>query len=180
MNKENNVLEEKKVSMLESVIDFVVVFAIVFALLHFVVCPTLVIGPSMEPTYHNSDIVVFTRVGYTPDVNDVIAFHGHGDYDGVALIKRIMAVPGDEVNVESATGIVTVNGKVVVSKNDGVAIQKEDIAAFPAIVPEDHYFVLGDNRKNSEDSRYAPIGMIARNDIIGEKIFSVKLSKIGG
>ena len=81
-------------------------------------------------------------------------------------MKRVIATPGDTVQIEG--GIVYVNGEPLEEQAAVAAVENAMLAEEEITVGEDEYFVLGDNRNNSEDSRYASIGNVKREHIIGK------------
>lgn len=125
-------------------------------------------GPSMLPTLQDGQRLLVDRLTYRfqePQRGDVVVFR----YPANArqhFIKRIIAVPGDQVLI--SRGTVYVNG---------VALEEPYIAGpmfgsfGPVIVPPDSYFVLGDNRNNSEDSRDRRVGFVPRANIVGRAIW---------
>lgn len=136
---------------------FLLVAAVVFRLLN---NPVAVSGSSMEPSYHNHDILLTEKVTDETDlaVGDVVVFKG-SETHGSPYIKRIMALPGDTVQI--VNGILYVNH--VPQKTDFDPMAYPGCANTMITVPEGCYFVLGDNRNNSEDSRF--IGFVDREDI---------------
>ena len=119
-------------------------------------------GESMYPTLHDKDIVIYKRhtVEYKP--GDIIAINRP---DGEEYVKRIIAVPGDTVNIQN--GNVYVNGEKVVTEDAlGKTEAKSDEITYPLTVGDKEYFVLGDNREVSRDSR--EIGTVKESDIKGK------------
>src|SRR5690606_11139489 len=125
-------------------------------------------GPSMRPTLEDGQRLLVDRLTYRfqdPQRGDVIVFRYPAN-PRQHFIKRIIAIPGDEVLI--ARGTVYVNG---------VALEEPYIAGpmfgsfGPVVVPPDSYFVLGDNRNNSEDSRDRRVGFVPRDHIIGRAIW---------
>jgi signal peptidase I len=122
-------------------------------------------GSSMEPTLQSGEFVVVNRLAYKigePEITDVVVFHFPND-PGLEYIKRVVGLPGDSVRVTN--GIVYVNGE---------PLNEPYIAAKPRYngswnVPEDHLFVLGDNRNNSSDSHNW--GSVPMTNVIGEAFF---------
>lgn len=133
-----------------------------------------VIGESMEPTLHNSDtcIVVKDFDGYEP--GDIVVFNSIEDK---ALIKRVIAVGGQTVRI--ADGIVYVNDVAIEEDylKEGEFTVGFDIQG-TVIVPKGCYFVLGDNRNNSLDSRSKTVGFIKETDMIGESIFHFNMKQL--
>ncbi len=128
---------------------------------------TLVQGDSMEPTYHNGQLIVLSK--YRADYNkgEVILFDCESL--GCALLKRIAACGGDTVEIKD--GSLYVNRLPVEGYND---ISFAGIASEELLILEGSYFVLGDNYEVSKDSRYDYIGIISGEDILGSVIGSGK------
>ena len=121
-----------------------------------------VIGPSMSPTLEGGEKVLVNRFVYKlfdPQKNDLIVFQPNGNEKSHYYVKRVIAVPGDTVQIKD--GAVYVNGELFEEKTQEEAIEN-------AMMAENEYFVLGDNRNNSEDSRYASIGNVKKEHITGE------------
>ena len=131
-------------------------------------------GDSMSPTMEHDEIVVLLK---TKDFNrgDLIGFY----YQGKILLKRVIALPDDEVVID-ADGNVYVNGELL----DEPYVTNKGLGdcdlEFPYKVPGTGYFVLGDSRANSVDSRSSAVGVISRDDIIGKVFIRVwPFSKFG-
>ena len=150
-----------------------VMFAAVM-LVWFVVFRITVVGESMSPTLESGEEILVNRFQYkifSPKKNDLIVFLPNGNEKSHYYIKRVIAVPGDKVQIKD--GLVYVNGepfeeKVAVSNIENALLAENEIT-----VGEDEYFVLGDNRNNSEDSRYASIGNVKKEHIVGKAWFVV-------
>ena len=148
---------------------FVAIFMALFVVMAFGM-RTKVIGESMEPTlYHGQDVLI-NRVAYkfmSPKSGDIIVFLPNGNANSHDYIKRVVAVPGDTVQIKD--GKLYVNGQEQDS-NDSLYDKMEDagVASNKLKLTDDEYFVLGDNRNSSEDSRSANIGTVKLNSIIGK------------
>ena len=150
---------------LRSTVSVLVVVAAVAVLIATLFLPILQIsGDSMSPTLEHDEIVILVK---TKEFNrgDLIGFY----YQGKILLKRVIALPDEEVTID-AEGNVYVNGEVleepyVTDKGLG-----DCDLEFPYKVPGTGYFVLGDQRSNSVDSRNSVIGAVSKDDIIG-KVF---------
>ena len=132
---------------------------------------TSVIGVSMENTLYNGQTVLVNQIAYLlfpPKAGDVIVFLPNGNINTHYYIKRVVATPGD--TVEFKDGRLYVNG--IMEENEAYdKVADPGIAEEPILVGVDEFFVLGDNRNNSEDSRSGNIGMVKRNQIEGTAWF---------
>ena len=131
----------------------------------------LVSCPSMEPTLHDGAFVLTSALDESYERGDIIGCWGENEYADVRIVKRVAALPGDEVNVIAETGVVIVNGEVVVDEEHGAPVDPEQLAEFPMIIPEGKLFVLGDNAAVSADSRIKDLGLIPMENVIGVKLF---------
>lgn len=132
---------------------------------------TSVIGVSMENTLYNGQTVLVNQIAYLlfpPKAGDVIVFLPNGNINTHYYIKRVVATPGD--TVEFKDGRLYVNG-VMEDNEEYDKVADPGIAEEPILVGVDEFFVLGDNRNNSEDSRSGNIGMVKRNQIEGKAWF---------
>ena len=119
-------------------------------------------GSSMEPTLQQDEILIFSKKGKIQS-GDIIAFY----YQNKILIKRVIGVPGDYIEIQD-DGKVMVNGQVIEEPYVADFSVGECDIDFPYQVPEGKYFVLGDNRAVSMDSRNSTIGCVSEEQIIGE------------
>ena len=164
--------------------SFIVAFIIVGGVYFFLGRPFTVSGASMYPTLHNGDRMVLSKVG---DIHrfDVVILKAPDE--NVEYIKRVIGMPGDTIEMKS--GVLYINGKKV----DQPFINTEALAKQTVFmddftlesltgeskVPEGKYFVLGDNRGVSKDSRM--IGFIDRSAIEGKAVFTIwPFGRIGG
>lgn len=125
-------------------------------------------GTSMKPTLQHNDKLIVSTVGYKAERGDVVVISETADLDE-PIVKRIVAVGGDTVDINFTTGVVTVNGTEE-DYTDELTSQQFDIA-FPLTVPEGTVFVLGDNRGNSLDSRSTRVGCVDERYIVGKVLF---------
>lgn len=124
-------------------------------------------GTSMNPTLNNGDKMLVSDLFYSPRAGDVVVFC-KDEYDpDKALVKRVIATEGQEVNIDFDKGIVYVDGEAI--EEDYISERTRTKLDFigPQIVPEGYVFVLGDNRNMSTDSRKKEIGMVDSRLIIG-------------
>ena len=132
---------------------------------------TEVEGASMENTLHNGDNLIVDKLSYRfrdPERFDIIVFPFQYQAN-TYYIKRIIGLPGETVQIME-DGSIYINGEKMEESYGREVIQPETIgrAAEPIVLGEDEYFVMGDNRNNSSDSRTDIVGNIKREDIIGK------------
>ena len=130
---------------------------------HFVQ-PTRVSGNSMFPELHTDDRLLIDKTAYEhkdPEAGDVVVFSEPNT--GRMMVKRIIGVPGDHIVIRS--GEVRING--VTASDDYTADGATD-GNVDIVIPEDRYFVLGDNRLHSKDSRSAMVGCVPKKSIMGK------------
>ena len=137
-------------------------------------------GESMAPAVVENGSVLVDRVAYhirSPKKGDVVAFTPKGNTSANDNVKRIVAVPGDTVQIKS--GRLYVNGTATNLKQTGLSIKDAGRAETEITLGDDEYFVLGDNVNNSEDSRYESIGNVTRKEMIGKVWFCLSLKGFG-
>lgn len=154
--------------------EILLVMVLAVMLVSFVGFRITVVGASMSPTLESGDEILVNRFTYkifSPNRNDLIVFLPNGNEKSHYYIKRVIAGPGDKVQIKD--GLVYVNGEQFAEKASVSNIENALLAEDEIIVGEDEYFVLGDNRNNSEDSRYASIGNVKKEYIVGKAWFVV-------
>ena len=165
--KPEKIEQSKMKEIIGLVIYCMIVVAIMFFVIKFVGQRTIVIGDSMNPTLHENENLITDKITYRfkePKRFDIIEFP-YKDNTSKLLIKRIIGMPGETVQIKN--GRVYINDHEL-NENYGNAIMNDGGVADNAIIlGEDEYFVLGDNRNNSQDSRFASVGNVHRSDIIG-------------
>jgi len=154
--------------LLKSTVYVILIVVALSVLVATLVLPILQIyGSSMEPTLSEGNIVVTVKKSDFKS-GDIIAFY----YNNRILVKRIVAKSSEWVNIDE-DGNVFINDKLLDEPYLKEKYYGEVDIEFPYQVPEDTYFVLGDERKLSVDSRNSEIGCISSEDIIGKVIFNV-------
>ena len=154
--------------------EILAVMLIAVVLVLFIGFRIKVVGASMSPTLESGEEILVNRFRYkifSPKQNDLIVFLPNGNEKSHYYIKRVIACPGDKVQIKD--GVVYVNGKKFDEKVAVANIENPLLAENEITVGEDEYFVLGDNRNNSEDSRYASIGNVKKEYIVGKAWFVV-------
>lgn len=124
-------------------------------------------GPSMNPTLYEGDKLLVSDLFYKPKAGDVVIFKTDNYDPEKALVKRIVATEGQEINIDFENGIVYVDGEPLDEPYVAEAIHSKLDFIGPKTVPEGCVFVLGDNRNSSRDSRYSMIGMVDERMILG-------------
>lgn len=144
-------------------------FALVFVVLVMTFCVRMVNvdGSSMMNTLQDLDKVLVTGLNYEPQVGDVVVI-SHGVELDKPLVKRVIAVGGQTVDIDFETGEVIVDGVVIDEPYINGETKVSADVEFPLTVTEGTVFVLGDNRPISKDSRYSDVGLIDVENIIGK------------
>lgn len=170
-NKENrNIMKE----LLHIVIYVLSILAVTYLIIHFVGQRTIVVGTSMRDTLQDGDNLVVDKITYRmkdPERFDIIVFPYQYEED-VYYIKRIIGLPGETVQIDEE-GQIFINGEVLNEDYGREVIQDPGMAIEPITLGEEEYFVLGDNRNKSEDSRFEDVGVIHMDDIVGRAIFRI-------
>ena len=157
--------------LLNTAIYLLCVLGAVWLVITFVVQRTEVEGASMENTLHNGDNLIVDKLSYRfhdPERFDIIVFPFQFQ-DNTYYIKRIIGLPGETVQIMD-DGSIYINGEKL-EENYGMEVIKPETigrAAEPIELGDDEYFVMGDNRNNSSDSRTDMVGNIKRENIIGK------------
>ena len=139
-----------------------------------------VIGDSMKPELSNGDVTLVNKVAYNmsaPKRGDVIVFKPNGNESSHYYIKRIVGLPGETIEVQD--GKILVDGNEIKEKYKTTELSELGLLSEPIVLGDDEYFVLGDDRKNSEDSRSEEIGTVRRSDIEGKAWFVVSGENFG-
>ena len=162
-------IEEKNyfVMAVKVLTDIAVVIGVAVFLFVYFLNDVKVSGTSMEPTFSDEDVLLLDKFSYGfADAKrfDIIAFTL--DNSDTVYIKRVIGLPGETIQIKD--GSIYINDKLLTDIKSAEAILNAGDAIEKILLGEDEYFVLGDNRNNSEDSRFASIGMVKEANIIGK------------
>ncbi|MDF2589524.1 MAG: signal peptidase [Anaerocolumna sp.] len=151
------------------VIEIAIVVTLGYLLVHYALEKTTMVGESMEATLLDQDKIIINKFAYRfskPKRFDVIVFKQKNKEHSYYNIKRIIGLPGETIQIDN--GAIYIDGKIIEEPFDSEIMKNSGLAAEEIQLDENEYFVLGDNRNNSEDSRFANIGNILYDDIIGK------------
>lgn len=170
-NSKSRNISNKKISILKEIFHWIIAFLCAFALAVFVdtflIVNAQIPSGSMENTIMPGDRVFGNRLAYItkdPERFDIIIFR-YPDDETQLFIKRVIGLPGETVEIRD--GLIYINGSDVPLED--VNIKEPMTGSFgPYEVPEDSYFVMGDNRNNSLDSRYWKNTFVTKDEILGE------------
>lgn len=163
--------EEQKSSPLKELAGMLlyigIVLCVTFLFITFVGQRTHVSGESMENTLDDGDQLIVDKITYRfkePERFDIIVFPFHYK-ENTYYIKRIIGLPGETVQI--VDGTIYIDGEVLEESYGREVMKDSGIAAEPLTLGEDEYFVLGDNRNASSDSRDPSVGLIHKDEIVG-------------
>ncbi|MBQ2453190.1 MAG: signal peptidase I, partial [Lachnospiraceae bacterium] len=129
-----------------------------------------VVGESMEPTLINGDNVLMEKLSYIagkPKRYDIVVF----PRDGALLIKRVYGLPGENIRIDES-GMIYINGEPLDDRHAHEIMDNPGLAGGDGVtLDKGEYFVLGDNRNNSVDSRYEMVGAVSKKDIRGRVVW---------
>ena len=150
--------------------SFVMLLVAIVFFLTFVAGIITVQQASMTPTLLEGDRMVVRSIFYSPRHGDVVVFARRGFEDDNMLVKRVIGLEGDVIDINTEAGIVYRNGAALYEPFTNDLTHAAGNMTYPFTVPAGHVFVIGDNRNNSMDSRHTVIGAVDEREIIGQVI----------
>ena len=148
---------------LEAIVLAVVAVALIFT---FGVRMIRVEGESMLPTLQDGQRLMITSYPYTPQRGDIVVIDAYTAY-GDPLVKRVIGIEGDTIDIDFQNGIVYLNGEALEEPYTAEPTYLQESVTFPVTVPEGCLFVMGDNRNHSTDSRDDRVGFVDERDVLG-------------
>ena len=174
--------ENKKMKSILLWVFEIAVVLVLAAVVSIFFCQSIVMQEgSMEPTLATQDKILINKVIYKikePQRGDIIAFKNSPEDHASIHTKRVIGLPGEKIQIKD--GQILINGKTYMEKKDFPQISNGGLAEQTITLGKDEYFVLGDNRNNSEDSRYGDVGNVKKKYIVGKLWFVISpRSKFG-
>ncbi len=167
--------------ILSTTLYLLIVLCLTYVVIHFVGQRTQVIGGSMETTLSENDNLIVDKLTYRfrePKRFDIIVFPFQHEED-TYYIKRIIGLPGETIYIDEE-GNIYIDDEILQESYGKEVIKDAGRAYEPVVLGDDEYFVMGDNRNNSQDSRDPSVGNISRSAIIGRAWIRIwPLNKIG-
>ena len=170
--------ENKMKHLLKELLSISIYLLLVFCAAYFIVTyvgqRTQVSGSSMETTLSDGDHLIVDKISYRfedPERFDIIVFPFQYDTD-TYYNKRIIGMPGETIQIDDS-GNIYIDGELLEEAYGREVIQNPGRASDPILLGVDEYFVMGDNRNNSSDSRDPSVGNIHRRDIIGRAFIRI-------
>ena len=151
--------------------DMLIVLFVMLLLFRVIFNIHIINGMSMMPTLEEGSVILGNHIA--PEISHgSIIICKPGNYDEI-IIKRVIGMPGDVIDIDYSEGVVYRNGVALIEDYTQAPTYSDLGAELPITVDEDCYFVLGDNRNNSLDSRYPSIGLIHRDEIISSYLITM-------
>ena len=155
-------------SVCKMIVNIIMVIVSAYVIVTFMCDRTIISGGSMQPVIENEDTVLINRFAYSftkPKRYSVAAFKLPGSNSSKVYVKRVIGLPGEKIQIKD--GHVYINGEQLKDDVYTDTIRTAGLAANEITLGKDEYFLLGDNRNNSEDSRFAGVGIVKEKNITG-------------
>lgn len=174
--------KQKRTSIIKELFVYVAIFVIgLYIIPNFVMQRTVVDGDSMLNTLHDEESLLINKIGYVvsdPDRFDVVVFYPHGKDVDEYYVKRVIGLPGETIQIKGSD--IYINNEKLKENYGKDPIHFAGIAEEPITLAKDEYFLMGDNREISYDSRYEEIGPVKRDNIEGKAFLRIwPLKKFG-
>lgn len=186
-NQDNEIKEESSKKkrykgVLKEVLVYLLIFFIgIYIIPTFVLQRTVVDGRSMENTLHNEESLLIDKISYSfhdPARFDIVVFYPYGKSRKEYYVKRVIGLPGETIQIKGED--IYINGKILKENYGKDPIDYAGTASEPLTLGDDEYFLMGDNREISFDSRYSDVGPVHRDLIEGKAFLRVwPLKKFG-
>ena len=162
--------QEELFYWLQTLVTAIVCIVLVFTFLGRI---TRVVGHSMDDTLADGELLAVWSLGYEPEQGDIVVLNKTtADFlEGEAIVKRVIALEGQTVDIDYQTGAVYVDGELLEEDYINEPTYVEEGTEFPLTVPEGSIFVMGDNRNHSSDSRSSDLGTVDTRYVIGKAVF---------
>lgn len=169
--KDINIQENKtEITDMIKMVRYLCIVIVIMVCMHcFVVQKVVVNGSSMEKTLTNQDYLLVEKLSYqfgNPDRYDIIVFQPYEKNKNLHYVKRVIGLPGETIQI--IDGTIYINDVLLNESYGNETIKNAGIANKPILLKENEYFVLGDNRNNSKDSRSLEVGMVKKKQITGK------------
>lgn len=168
-----------RMTLREFFTDYVLPFAIAVFVFTVIMEFAVVSGHSMDDTLADGQLTLFWKLGYEPQRGDIVIINDK-DHLGYRqrLVKRVIAIEGDTIDIDFNTGCVYLNGELLQEDYIAEPTYTNEGMEFPLTIEEGHVFVMGDNRNHSGDSRDPRIGQIEESCVTGKYLFTVPLLRL--
>ena len=154
--------------ILITLIEIAIVVLVAFLIVRYGLERMTMSGNGMEPTVKDDDSILINKMSYklhSVKRNDVVVLRQNGSEHNYYVVQRVIGLPGEKVKITN--GEVYIDGKVLDEKYDFPLMKNGGLALDEITLDDDEYFVLGDNRNNSSDSRDPSVGILKRKDLLG-------------
>ncbi len=179
MKKERKNMTKRTFDYIKLILECIAIMAIIYLFFTHVILYGIVPSSSMSPTLNKWDSVIVNGLAYVknePQRGDIIVFKGHEDsIRDQKIIKRVIGIPGD--SIQFIDGNIYINGQLISEEYISADVETNCFMDFEDI-PERCYFVMGDNREDSWDSRFWENPYVTKDEIYGKMIICVPTSNL--